>query len=150
MPLVGVIGYLLFVGGFDSSNLLLSFRKAFGQKCVVLDLLLFLGLETALLERMQVTATLETLWRHQPLDLWGLEVRPGILLLRALNLPPHNILPDVVLLCQVEEFSDLGRPLRAESLWESDIGQPFDLLLALLDDNEGENGNVWANNAPAD
>lgn len=43
--------YLLFVRGFDSSNLLFSFRKPLGQKSVKLGLLLFLDLETALLER---------------------------------------------------------------------------------------------------
>lgn len=66
-------GDLLFVRGFDSSDLLFSFRKPLGQERVVLGLLLFLGLETALLERMQMTTTLEALWCHQPLDLGARE-----------------------------------------------------------------------------
>lgn len=55
--------------GFDGSDLLFSFRKSLGQKAVVLGLLLFLGLETALLEGEQMAATLETLGRYQSLDL---------------------------------------------------------------------------------
>jgi len=59
----------LFVRGFDSSNLLFSFRDPLGQKGVVLGLLLLLGLEMALLERVQMAATLETFRRNQSLDL---------------------------------------------------------------------------------
>ena len=106
----------LFVRGFDGSNLLFSFRHPLGQKGVVLGLLLLLSLEMAFLERKQMTSTLETLRRNQSLNLGTaghelakessqvqdgyirLGVRPGILLLRALNLSSHNILPDVILL----------------------------------------------------
>jgi len=79
-----------------------------------------------------------------------LEVRPSILLLRALDLPPHNVLSDVVLLCQVEELSDFGRPLGAKALWEGDIGQPGNIIITLLDDNHRQNGNVGTDNASAD
>ena len=60
---------LLFVGSFDSSNLLFSLCNSLGQKGIILGLLLLLGLETALLERKQMTATLETFWRDQSLNL---------------------------------------------------------------------------------
>ena len=60
---------LLLVCGFSGSNLLFSFRDSFSQESVVLSFLFFLSLEPALLERKQMTATLQALWRHQSLDL---------------------------------------------------------------------------------
>jgi len=159
---------LLLVRGLHSSNLLFSFCNPLGQKSVVLGLVLFLGLEMALLEREQMTATLETFWRNQPLDLGAmgnrsgkgggqprnehvrLEIRPGILLLRALNLSSHNILPDVILLRQVEELSDLGRPLGTKALGEGDVGQPGNIIITLFDDDNGQNGNIGADDASTD
>ena len=64
----------LFVRGFDSSNLLFSFCDPLCQKGVVLGLLLFLSLETALLKGEQMTATLETLRRNQTLDLGARDI----------------------------------------------------------------------------
>jgi hypothetical protein len=74
----------------------------------------------------------------------------GVLLLRALDLSSDDILSHIVLLAQAEELSDLGRALGTESLGEDVVGQPGDLALALLDDDEGEDGNVGTDDAPTD
>lgn len=79
-----------------------------------------------------------------------LGVRLGVLFLRALDLPSDNILSHIVLLAQVEELSDLGRTLGTESLGEDVVGQIGDLTLTLLDDDEGEDGNVGTDDAPTD
>lgn len=79
-----------------------------------------------------------------------LEVRSGVLLLRALDLSSHNVLPYVVLLRQVKEFSDLRRSLGTEALGEGGVGQPCNVTLTLFDDDHGEDGNVGADNAPTD
>jgi len=71
-------------------------------------------------------------------------------LLLALDLTPDNELPDIVLLGQVEELADLGGTLGAETLGEDDIGQSGDILLALLDDDEGKNGDIGADDAATD
>ena len=52
----------------------------------------------------------------------------------------------IVLLAQVEELSDSGRTLGAESLGEDSdvVGQSRGFTVALLDNNEGEDGDVRA------
>lgn len=74
----------------------------------------------------------------------------GVLLLRALDLPSDDVLSHIVLLAQVEELSDLGRTLGTESLGEDVVCQSGDLALALLDDDEGEDGDVGTDDAPTD
>ena len=75
------------------------------------------------------------------------EVGLRTLLLRARNLTPDNVLPHIILLVQVEEFANLGRTLRPETLGEDVVGEPRDLVIALLDDNEGEDGDIGADDA---
>ena len=74
----------------------------------------------------------------------------GVLLHRGLDLPPDDILSHIVLLDQVEELSELGRTLGTESLGEDIVGQSGDLTIALLDDDEREDGNVGTDDAPTD
>ena len=79
-----------------------------------------------------------------------LEISPSILLLRTLNLPSYDILPNIVLLRQVKEPSDLRRPLGTKALGEGDISQPRNVVITLLYDNHGQYGNIGANNASTD
>ena len=79
-----------------------------------------------------------------------LGVRLGVFLLRARYLPSDDIFSNVVLLAQVEEPSDLGRTFGAESLGEDVVGQPRDFTLTLLDNDDGKDSDVWADDAPAD
>ena len=72
----------------------------------------------------------------------------GVLLLCAFDLSSDNILSHIVLLAQVEEPSDLGGTLGAETLGEDVVGQSRDLAFTLLDDDEGEDGNVGTDDAP--
>lgn len=81
-------------------------------------------------------------------------VRLGVglrtLLLLAHNLPSHNVFPDIVLLGQVEEPPDLSRTLGAEAFGEDDVGEPGDLVVALLDDDDGQDRDIGADNATTD
>lgn len=57
---------------------------------------------------------------------------------------------DIVFLGKVEELSDLGGSLGAEALGLDGVGEAGDVVLALLDDNEGEGGDIRADDAAAD
>ena len=70
-------------------------------------------------------------------------------LLLAGDLPSDDKLAHVILLLEVEEFADLGRTLGAEAFGEDGVGEAGNLLLALLNHDEGEDGNVGTNDAPA-
>jgi hypothetical protein len=85
---------------------------------------------------------------------WTLDIRLGIwlrsFLLLAGDLPSDDKLAHIVLLLEVKEFADLGRTFGAEAFREDAIGEARDLLLALFDDDEGEDSNVGADDAPTD
>jgi hypothetical protein len=79
-----------------------------------------------------------------------LHVRLGIrlpALLLGSDLPPHNVLPDVVLLAQVEEALDLGRALGAETLGKDVVGEARNLSLALLDQHDAQHRDVRPDDA---
>lgn len=42
---------------------------------------------------------------------------------------PHNILPNIILLGQVEELTDLAGPLGTKAARDSAVGQPGNVLL---------------------
>jgi hypothetical protein len=134
------------VGCLDGGNLLLLLGKTLGDEGVVLDLLLLLGFETSALEGTEVTAALETDGSNETLDFGSLGVGLGIGLLRD-DLTADNILANIVLLAQVEELADLGGTLRAQSLGEDVVGQTRDVVFALLDDNQGEDSDIGADDA---
>ena len=56
----------------------------------------------------------------------------------------------IVLLAEAEESADLGGSLGTEALGVDDVGQAGNVGLALLDDGEGENGEVHADDATTD
>ena len=74
----------------------------------------------------------------------------SVLLLRALHLPTNNVLPDIVFLGQVEELPDLRCSLGTETLGQDVVGQSRDVAVALLDDDERQDGDIGTNNAAAD
>lgn len=111
---------------------------------LVLD---FLGL--APLEGGTVALVLQALGGDQALDLGGLGV--GLLALAlGLNLAADDILANIVILGEAEELSDLGRALGTQTLGVHDVGQAGDVLIALLDDGQGEDGHVVADDAAVD
>ena len=83
-----------------------------------------------------------------------MDIRLGIwlrsFLLLAGDLPSDDKFAHIVFLLEVEESADLGRTLGAEAFGENGVGKARDLRLALLDNDEGEDGNVGADDAPAD
>jgi len=136
--------------GLDGGQFLLALRSTLAQQCLVFGLLLFLTVHTPALEASEVAATLKTHGSDQTLDFRRLGVRLGILFLCALDLAPDDIFPDIVLLGQVEESPDLGSTLRAEPLGKDIIREAGECVLTLLDDDEGEDGNVRADDASPD
>ena len=79
---------------------------------------------------------------------FGIWLRSFLLLAR--DLASDDKLAYIILLLEVEEPADLGRTLGAEAFGEDCVCEAGDLLLALLDDDEGEDGDVGTDDAPAD
>jgi len=132
---------------FDGSSLGLLLCNTLGNKSIEFGLLLLLRIEFPALESIEVTAALETDGGNETLNFGCLSVWFGILLLRALNLSPDNILPDIIILAQVEEFANLSRTLGTEAFRQNVVGKTWDFAFALLDDNEREDSNIGADNA---
>merc|ERR1712000_517988 len=115
-----------------------------GVGLVVLGLL---GL--AALEGSAVTLVLEALGSDQALDLGSLGVG-GLALALGLDLTADDVLADIVILGEAEEPADLGRTLGAEALGVHDVGEAGNVLVALLDDGQGQDGHVHADDAAVD
>jgi hypothetical protein len=79
-----------------------------------------------------------------------LGIRLCIFLFRTLHLTPNHILPNIVILAQVEEPSNLSCPLGTESLGEHVFRKPRKGALALLHDDEGQHGDIRADDASSD
>lgn len=65
-------------------------------------------------------------------------------------MPRGVYIPDIVLLGQTKESSDLGGALGTQSLGVDNIGQTRDIALALLDDGQSQNRQILSNNAATD
>jgi hypothetical protein len=74
----------------------------------------------------------------------------SVLLLLTGDFSSNNEFPDIVFLAQVEELSDLRGPLWSEPLWEDVLGESGNALLALLDNDEGKDGNIGTDDAATD
>jgi hypothetical protein len=59
-------------------------------------------------------------------------------------------LSDIVGLLQVEELSDVGGPLRSETLGDNNVRQAFDLTGSLSEDDQVEDGKVGSDDATSD
>ena len=59
-------------------------------------------------------------------------------------------LPDIILLSQAKESSDLGGSLGTKSLWIDNVGEPWNVLLALLDNGQSKNRQILTNDASSD
>ena len=59
-------------------------------------------------------------------------------------------LPDIIFLVKTEELSNFGSALRTKSLWLNDISQARNFAFALLDDREGEDGEILSDDAATD
>lgn len=149
--------------GFCGSDLGLLLRKSLGKNGVVFLFLFLLSLEVTAFEGSEMTTALETEGSDETLDFWtmggvstcykekrkGRNVRLGIWLstffLRRCDLASNNVLAHIILLAQVEEGANLGCPLRAKSLRKDVIRQARDIVITLLYDDDGENGDIGTN-----
>jgi len=146
---MSVLGGLV-VRGFDCCDLGLLLSDTLLHKGIIFCLLLLLAVDATTVERTEVTAALETDGSDQSLDFGCLSVGLGVLLLRALHLTSHNVLPDIILLRQVKELPDLRCPFGTKSLGQNIVSEARDIVVTLLDDDEGEDGDVRADDATTD
>lgn len=110
---------------------------------------LLLGQSPPLAQAPEVPLPLQPHRSDETLNLGSLGVWLGTLLLRD-DFTPDDKLPNVILLAQVEESPDLGGTLGTETLGENVIGETWDLLFTLLDDDDGENGDIGVDDATTD
>jgi len=138
------------VRSLDGGDLLLLLSGAFGNEGFVFGLLLLLTVHPSAVKTAEMTTALETDGGNETLDFGSLGIRLRIRLLGTLYLPPNNILPHIILFRQIKKPPDLRRPLRAQSLRQYIFRQTREGILALLDNNEGEDGDVGAYDAATD
>lgn len=101
------------------------------------------------LESEAVSLALQDDGSDETLNSGRLECRLLAFLLGG-NFATDDILANIVILAEIEELSDLASTLRAKSARNSDIGEAGQLLLAILHDDNGQNGKVGAGNTATD
>jgi len=127
---------------------LLFFLPDGEQFGIVVGLLLSVG-DALALEGLGTSGALEDDGGDEPLDLGGLRLRLVLTLLQ-LDWPPDDVLSDVIVLLQVEEFPDLSGTFGAETARDGGVGQAWDFCFSLLDNDEVEDRQVSINDAPTD
>jgi len=131
-------------GEFALFLLLLSERQQFG---VLVGIGLGFGDARALL-RLDATRALKDDWSDEALDLGRLSL--GLLLtFLQLQRPSNDVLSDVVVLVEVEQLADLSRSFGSQATRDGGVGQAWNISLALLHDDEVENGQVSVDDAPS-
>jgi len=138
------------MGGLDGGDSLLALNKTLGQQRVVFGLLLFLADESSLVQRAEVTAALQSDGCNETLNLGCLGIRLRAFLLLRGDFTANNVLPDIVLLIEVEELADFGGALGAKAFGEDVVRKTNNGGVASFDDNQAEYGDVGADDATAD
>jgi len=121
----------------EISLLGLALSDTLGEDGGVLVSSILGSLSVAALECDTMTFVLKTLRGNQSLDLRCL----GVWLLSFtlwLNLTTDNELADIIFLGEAEELSDLRGALGTKTLGMNNISDAGDIIIALLDDREGE------------
>lgn len=119
------------------------------ELCVLISCILG-SFRTSSLNGESVSLVLHSLWCDQSLNLWCLGVWLGTLFLwhdfssndefsgRLVSVPSSPLscinIPDIILLGETEELSNLGCSLRAKSLGVDNVGQAWNVAITLLDD----------------
>ena len=67
----------------------------------------------------------------------------------GLDFPPDDKFPNIVLLCQVEEFSNLASSLGSKSFGMSDISYTWDIGIALFHNHDGQDREIRTDDAAA-
>jgi len=140
----------LVVRCLDGGDLCFFLRQALSDEGIVLCFLLFLVLNTATLDGAKMATALETHGGNETLDLGCFSIGFSVLLLLALDFSPDNVFPHIILFAKVEEPPDLGGPLGAKALGEYIVGEPGDVVVTLLDDDEREDSDVGTDDAATD
>lgn len=139
---------------------------ALGQQLSILVRSVFGCLGASSLEGDAVSLVLHTLRSDESLDLGGLGVGFGTFLLgddfttddefavRRIELASvhkaysgRKVIPDIILLGQTKEPSNLGGTFGTEALRVDDISETRDISLALLDDGQSQDGEILSDNA---
>lgn len=127
----------------DLSLLGLLLLDTLGQQLGVLGGGVLLDLGVSELLGSETSLSLQSLRGDETLDLWSL----GVGLVALGDLTSDDKLADVVLLGQAEELSNVVGSLWSQSLWNGLVGEALDFLLALLEDHQAQDGQVWADDA---
>jgi hypothetical protein len=153
------------------SLLLLGFLDTLGKQLLVVGFGLTGSLTSSALKSLSVSLALEGDGGDKTLDLGSLG--EGLLTLAlGLDLTTDDVLADIIILGQVlfvyiwlntvlslslsllfstyKELADLGGTLGTETLGNSGISQTSNILLTLLDNNEGEDREVGTNDTTTD
>jgi len=107
------------------------------------------SLSVTALQRNAMALVLKTLWGNQSLNLGSFGVRLLALTL-WLDFTTDDKLADIVFLGEAKELADLGCALGTKTLGVDDVSEAGDIGVALLDDREGEDGEVHCDDAATD
>ena len=127
----GTAGFSLF-GHSLRNNLLVRSGLLLGAK------------NTGELFRLAGTLALKHKRSDKTLDLGSLANRNTLLVGEC---AVDNVLSDIVILCQVEELTDVIRTLGSKATWFVVIGKTWDCLFSKVGHDQVEDGNVLSNNA---
>jgi hypothetical protein len=128
---------------------LLGLLDTLGEKLLVVSLSFLGSLSASALKSLLSSLALKSDGSDETLDLGSLGV--GLLLgVLGLDLTTNDELADIIGLVQVEELADVVGTLGSETLGDSSVSKSGNVLLTLLDDNEGEHGQVRGDNAATD
>lgn len=126
---------------------LLLLSEPLGHQLLVLGGLLLGVLDTSKLLGLALPLALEHEGGDKALDLGGL---PDLLALLVFELAGDDVLPNIVLLGEVEEVADLGGTLRTEAAGDRIVGESGDISITLLGHDEVKDGDVVADDASTD
>jgi len=130
---------------FFTLALLLS--NAVGKELGIFGSSILAGLSPSPLEGDPVTLVLEALGSNKSLDLWSLGVF-RLLGILWLDLTADNEFSDIIILGQTKKSPDLSCPLWAQPVGMVDISQAGNVTITLLDNDERQDSEIHANDAP--
>jgi hypothetical protein len=130
-------------------SLLTFLMHTLSQQLSILVRSILRGLSGSSLEGEAVSLVLHALRSNQSLNLGGLGVWFGAFLL-GYDFTSNDEFSDIILLGETKESSDLGSTLGTKTLGVDDVGETWDITLALLDDGQSQNGQILSDNAATD
>jgi len=134
----------------------LLFLDVLGDKLLVFLLLLLGGLEAVKSFVLNQLLPADPLLSNKPLDLWCLVVCPlNLLTILVLAFFCQFSIVDIfthiiLLFVKIEEASDVVGSLLAEFVRPINVGDLIDVLVALLDHTECDDGKIWTTNTSTD